>query len=52
MLDVKVDIVDNSGILIITPVNEFIFTPEELAFVYSNTKVKELLNISLASGVQ
>lgn len=41
---ISVSCVDNSGILIITPVNEFIFSIEELKWIYSNDVVKDLLD--------
>jgi len=40
---ISVTQVDQSGILVTTPVNEFIFGTEELKWIYSTAEVSELL---------
>jgi len=41
---IKVTKVDTSGILISTPVNEFIFGIDELKWIYSTSVVRDLLS--------
>ena len=41
---IKVMKVDQSGILISTPVNEFIFSAMELEWIYKTDTVRELIN--------
>ena len=41
---INVELVDNSGVLITTPVNEFIFNIDELKWLYSTNIVKNLLD--------
>jgi len=42
---ISVSIVDNSGILISTPVNEFIFGTDELKWIYSTDVVQNLITL-------